>query len=53
MTRSIAVAFALAGVLAASPAGAQEKIARLVIAFPPAGRSTWLRARLPIHSARS
>jgi tripartite-type tricarboxylate transporter receptor subunit TctC len=37
MTRSSAIAFALAGALAASPAGAQEKIVRLVIAFPPGG----------------
>jgi tripartite-type tricarboxylate transporter receptor subunit TctC len=37
MIRAIAVALALAGVLGTSPAEAQERVTRLVVAFPPGG----------------
>lgn len=37
MTRSAAIALALAGVVATAPAAAQERLARLIVAFPPGG----------------
>ena len=37
MTRSVAIALALAGVVATAPAAAQERLARLIVAFPPGG----------------
>jgi len=37
MTRSIAIALALAVAVATAPAGAQERVTRLIVAFPPGG----------------